>query len=73
MIPNLNTSETVIRMMKPGCYMASVDLKGAFYTVPIHPEHQKYLKCLLCLMVPSTNKLTYLMVFPVRLAFLRGY
>ena len=24
--------------------MVSVDLKGAFYTVPIHPDHQKFLK-----------------------------
>ena len=24
--------------------MASVDLKDAFYTVPIHPDHQKFLK-----------------------------
>ena len=30
--------------MKPGCFMASVDLKDAYYTVPIHPSHQKYLK-----------------------------
>ena len=69
----MDTSEIVIRMMKPGCYMESVDLKGASYTVPIHPEHQKYLKCLWCLMAPSTNRLAYLMVFPVRLAFLRSY
>ena len=25
-------------------YMASIDLKDAFYSIPIHPEHQKYLK-----------------------------
>ena len=31
-------------MMKPGCFMASADLKDAYYTVPIHPSHQKYLK-----------------------------
>ena len=24
--------------------MTSVDLKDAFYTVPIHPDHQKFLK-----------------------------
>ena len=30
--------------MRPGCFMASVDLKDAYYTVPIHPSHQKYLK-----------------------------
>ena len=40
----MDTLETVTRMMKPGCFMASVDLKDANYTVPIHCDHQKYLK-----------------------------
>ena len=31
-------------MMRPGCFMASIDLKDAFYSVPIHKDHQKYLK-----------------------------
>ena len=31
-------------MMKPGCFMASVDLENAYYTMPIHSVHQKYLK-----------------------------
>ncbi|CAB4031951.1 Transposon Ty3-G Gag-Pol poly [Paramuricea clavata] len=35
---------SAIRLMKPNCYMASIDLKNAYYSVPIHPEHQKYLK-----------------------------
>ena len=26
------------------CWMTSVDLKDAFYSVPIHKDHQKYLK-----------------------------
>ena len=33
-----------IRLMKPGCYMASVDLKDAYYSVPICKDHQKFLK-----------------------------
>ena len=40
----MDTLETVTRMMKPGCFMASVDLKDAYYTVPMHSNHQKYLK-----------------------------
>ena len=40
----MDTLDTVTRMMKPGCFMASVDLKDAYYTVPIHSDHQKYLK-----------------------------
>ena len=30
--------------MHPGCYMASIDLKDAYYSIPIHKDHQKYLK-----------------------------
>jgi len=40
----MNTLDTVTKMIKPGCYMASVDLKDAYYTVPIHKDHQKFLK-----------------------------
>ena len=40
----MDTLDTVTRMMKPGCFMASVDLKDAYYTVPILSDHQKYLK-----------------------------
>ena len=40
----MDTLDTVSRMMKPGCFMATVDLKDAYYTVPIHSDHQKYLK-----------------------------
>ena len=34
----------VISMMRPNCFMISVDLQDAYYSVPIHREHQKYLK-----------------------------
>lgn len=30
--------------MRPGCYMTSIDLKDAYYSIPIAPEHHKYLK-----------------------------
>lgn len=33
-----------ISMMSPSCWMASVDLADAYYSVPIALEHQKYLK-----------------------------
>lgn len=33
-----------IRLMKPHCYMASVDLKDAYYSVRISTKHQTYLK-----------------------------
>ena len=40
----MDTLEAAVNMMRPGCFMASVDLKDAYYTVPIHASHQKYLK-----------------------------
>ena len=40
----MDTLDTVTKMIKPGCYMASVDLKDAYYTVPIQKDHQKVLK-----------------------------
>ena len=40
----MDTLESAIRFMTPGCYMASIDLKEAYYSVPIAKDHQKYLK-----------------------------
>lgn len=42
----MDTLESAIRIIKPDCYMASIDLKDAYYTVAIAEEHQKYLKFL---------------------------
>ena len=36
--------DTVTKMTKCGCYMASVDLKDAYYTVPIQNDHKNFLK-----------------------------
>ena len=30
--------------VRPNVYMASIDLKDTFYSIPIHLEHHKYLK-----------------------------
>lgn len=40
----MESFSTVVNMVKPNCFMASVDLKDAYYSVPIATEHQKYLK-----------------------------
>ncbi len=40
----VDTLKDAIRLMKPSCYMASIDLKDAYYSVPINKSHQKYLK-----------------------------
>ena len=39
----METIETVIFMMTPGCFMASIDLKDAYYCAPIEKENQKCL------------------------------
>ena len=36
--------QSVLNIIRPNCRMACVDLKDAFYTAPIHPDHQKFLK-----------------------------
>ena len=36
--------QSVINMVIPNCFMASVDIKDAYYSVPIAPEHRKYLR-----------------------------
>ena len=35
---------TATSLMRKNCYMASVDLKNAYYSVPVLSKHQKYLK-----------------------------
>ena len=40
----MDTVWTAINMMKPNCFMASIDLKDAYYSVPICKGHQKLLK-----------------------------
>ena len=40
----MDTIWTVIQMMTPGCYMASIDLKDGDHSVHIDDQHQKYLK-----------------------------
>ena len=40
----MDTLQSVISLMTPNCFMASVDLKDAYYSVPIAAAHQKYLK-----------------------------
>ena len=39
----MDSLNTALQMVKPGCFMASIDLKDAYYSVPIATAHQKYL------------------------------
>ena len=41
----METIYTVINPITPNCFMASVDLKDAYFSVKIREEHQKFLKC----------------------------
>lgn len=36
--------KTVVRLISPGDFLASVDLEDAYLLVPIHQEHRKYLR-----------------------------
>ncbi len=40
----METFEYALTLIRKSCYLASVDLKDAYLTVPIAPEHQKYLR-----------------------------
>ena len=40
----MESLNTAFECMRRGCFMASVDLKDAFFTIPIYEPHQKYLK-----------------------------
>ena len=40
----MKSIKNVLCMIEPGVWMASVDLKDVFFTVPIHSEYQKFFK-----------------------------
>ena len=42
----MDNIESCIHLMTPMCFMASIDLSDAYFSVPVDPSHQKYLKCL---------------------------
>ena len=42
----MDNIETCICLLKQNCFMASIDLSDAYFSVPIHTEHQKYFKFL---------------------------
>ena len=42
----MDSFETAKHMILPGCYMASVDLSDAYFSVAIHKSHRKFMKFL---------------------------
>ena len=39
----MDTFRTALKLIRPGCFMASVDLKDAYYSIPIAEEDRKLL------------------------------
>ena len=39
----MESMDNVLHMMTPNVWMASIDLKDAYYSIQVHPAHQKYL------------------------------
>jgi len=39
----MESIDTALQLLRPGVYLASIDLKDAFYSIPICSEHQSYL------------------------------
>ena len=40
----MESLKQAIHMIRRGAFLASIDIKDAFYSVPIHPSHKKYQK-----------------------------
>lgn len=40
----METLESIIKLVRPGCFMASLDLKDAYYSVPIAVEDRVFLR-----------------------------
>ena len=38
----METISSVLSLITPGCYLVSIDLKDAYYSVPIHTDYTKY-------------------------------
>ena len=39
----MDNINSCVRLIKPLCYMASIDLKNAYFSLPVHKNDQKYL------------------------------
>ncbi len=40
----LETLESIVNLIRPGCFMASIDLKDAYYSVPVAMEDRPFLR-----------------------------
>ena len=42
----MNTILSAIQLVSKNCFFASIDLKDAFFSVPVNKDHQKLLECI---------------------------
>lgn len=61
----MDNFRSVMSLVTPNCFLAYVDLKDTYYSVPVAVAHQKYLKFEWC------GKLCQFTCFPNGLAFCR--
>ena len=40
----MDTFEVALKLIKPNCFMASIDVRHAYYSVPIVDDHRKFLR-----------------------------
>ena len=40
----VETIKSVLNLVTPNCYVKKIDIKDAYYSISILPEHQKFLK-----------------------------
>lgn len=40
----MDTFESALKIITPNCFMSSVDLKNAYYSIPVATEHQQFLQ-----------------------------
>ena len=40
----MDSLQTIIKLVTPNCFMASIDMKDAYYSIPIKSEDRKYLR-----------------------------
>lgn len=40
----METLEHVVQLIRPGCFLASIDLKDAYYSIPVAVEDRKFLR-----------------------------
>ena len=39
----MDSLQTIIKLVTPNCFMASIDMKDAYYSIPVKSEDRKYL------------------------------